>query len=156
MRHSLQGLQPQLVEHGCRSHKLAVRAIRSTLASALRIAPKTVFSNRAVPNKCAPAEHCRAIMGQRNIASFFTKPAAKPPLATTPINASESSKRSTTAKVASSASDAGPRATADIVKPIVLKDTQNVPTEVRPLPIPPSQNVHPTQLESSPAMISHP
>lgn len=76
------GSQPQLFGRVLVSHTLALRALCTKLASALRVAPKAVFSNQAFLQRRAPAPPCRAIMGQRDIASFFTKPAgaaAKPP-----------------------------------------------------------------------------
>lgn len=131
MQKARAGLQPELFG------TLALRSLCTKLASALRVAPKAVFSNQAPLQRRAPALRCHAIMGQRDIASFFTKPAgaaAKTPSSRAPAN-SAASKRSSSIAAASAKPEPAPGAAADAAKaggaePEVLKETKHVLTEV--------------------------
>lgn len=135
------GLKPQLSGIETVSHTLALRSLCTKLASAVRIAPRAVFSNQAPLHRHLPAPPCRAIMEQRDIASFFTKPAgaaAKPPSSrATPADPAPG-KRTAPAAAAAAKPDAAPTAAAAAstagggAVPEVLRETKNIISQVCP------------------------
>lgn len=137
MQRACAGFQPQLFRSERAFHTLALRSLSSKLASALRVAPKAVFLNQAPLQRRVPAHRCHAIMKQRDIASFFSKPAgsaAKPPSTKGHAN-SGASKLSSSTAVASAKPEAAPSSVAvgaksSGSKPEVLQKTKQALPEV--------------------------